>query len=210
MSRLILFVLADSSRERIKRELQNEKFLPIAGFEPTISRLLDWRSYVLNYWGSDCRHLKVNDIYILIAIEFNEILTKYDLKDKPQLKFNVNEEGVQQNNTPPGVVAGIDACVQEVTFQKSSTTTIMGCRSASGIAILPYAVFTGARIRQKVTCMDVSRSRWHSIRVWVVEFRHFSRLSRATFFKHVLRRGLDSILLILDGHKSHVLVGLAD
>ena len=59
MSRLILFVLADSScepppppqkkknkkKQKKKRELQNKKFLPTAGFEPTISRLLDWRSH---------------------------------------------------------------------------------------------------------------------------------------------------------------------
>ena len=49
---------------RKKRELQNEKFLLTAGFEPTTSCLLDWRSYVLSYWRSDCRHLKVNGIHI--------------------------------------------------------------------------------------------------------------------------------------------------
>ena len=33
-----------------KRELQKEKFLPPAGFEPTFSRLLDWRSNVAVCW----------------------------------------------------------------------------------------------------------------------------------------------------------------
>ena len=46
---------------RRHRELQNEKFLSTAGFEPTISRLLYWRSNGLSSRGSDFRHLKVND-----------------------------------------------------------------------------------------------------------------------------------------------------
>ena len=44
--------------------IQNEIFLPTAGFEPTISRLLDWRSNRLCYRKSDCRYLKLNGIPI--------------------------------------------------------------------------------------------------------------------------------------------------
>ena len=40
---------------RRKRILQNEKFMPTAGFEPAMSRLLDWRSNVLRYFGSESR-----------------------------------------------------------------------------------------------------------------------------------------------------------
>ena len=71
MSGLISFVLADSSClpcEK-KRKSQYEKFLPTAGFEPAMSRLLDWRSNVLSYFGSDCRHFKRQIIYILISIQ---------------------------------------------------------------------------------------------------------------------------------------------
>ena len=51
MSMLISFVLADSNCEPRKesQEFQNEKFLPTAGFEPTISPLLDWCSNLLCY-----------------------------------------------------------------------------------------------------------------------------------------------------------------
>ena len=49
---------------RRKRELQNEKFLPTAGFERAMSRLLEWRSNVLSCFGSDSRHLKLNDIHM--------------------------------------------------------------------------------------------------------------------------------------------------
>ena len=44
--------------------------LPTAGSEPTLSRLLDWRSNRLSYMGSDCRHLNVNDIHINIDTDY--------------------------------------------------------------------------------------------------------------------------------------------
>ena len=43
-----------------KRELQNEKFLPKAGLEPTTSALLDWRSNRLSYGDFWLRILKGN------------------------------------------------------------------------------------------------------------------------------------------------------
>ena len=51
-----------------KRKLQNEKFLPTAGLEPTISRLLYLRTNRLLWGRSDCRHFKVNYIDITIDI----------------------------------------------------------------------------------------------------------------------------------------------
>ena len=61
-----------------KRELQNKKRLPTTGFEPTTSRLLHWQSYVLRYWGSDCRHLKVNDIHshTVVCIQTSSIIPR--------------------------------------------------------------------------------------------------------------------------------------
>ena len=63
MSRLISFVLAEASYLP-REESENYKILPTAGFEPTSSRLLDWRSNVLRYFGSKFSHLKVNAIHI--------------------------------------------------------------------------------------------------------------------------------------------------
>ena len=65
---------------RRKRDLQNEKFLPTAGFELATSRLLDWRRNVLRYWGSDLRHLMENDIHINIDTrEAEQVAIKKDI-----------------------------------------------------------------------------------------------------------------------------------
>ena len=40
--------------------------------------------------------------------ELEQTLDKYELRDKPQLIFNIDEKGVMQNYTPPTVVAGTD------------------------------------------------------------------------------------------------------
>ena len=64
---------------RGKRELQNEKFLPKVVFEPTISRLLDWRSNTLSYSESDLRYLKVNDMYTPYYL-FEQVQSKTRIK----------------------------------------------------------------------------------------------------------------------------------
>ena len=38
--------------------------------------------------------------------ELENVLTKYSLKDKPHLIFDVDEKGITQDHTPPSVVAG--------------------------------------------------------------------------------------------------------
>ena len=54
-------------------------------FEPTISRLLDWHSNVLSYYGSENRHLKVNDIHTPHYV-FKQVQSKS--RDKMNFKFH--------------------------------------------------------------------------------------------------------------------------
>ncbi|KAH3864459.1 hypothetical protein DPMN_027477 [Dreissena polymorpha] len=48
-----------------------------------------------------------------------------------------------QNHTPPAIVAGTDFHPQSVVTQKGQTSTIIGCGSASGVAVPPFFVFAG-------------------------------------------------------------------
>lgn len=77
--------------------------------------------------------------------ELAAIVQKYDLGDKPHLIFNVDEKGVSPNHTPPHIIGVKGQQPPAVTTGKSKTTTIIGCGSASGMAIPPYFVFAGKR-----------------------------------------------------------------
>ena len=77
--------------------------------------------------------------------ELEITLDNYNLRDKPHLIYNIDEKGVMQNHTPPAVVAGTDFHPPSVVSQKGQTTTIIGCGSASGVAVPPFFVFAGKR-----------------------------------------------------------------
>ena len=75
--------------------------------------------------------------------ELREIIVKYGLSDKPHMMFNVDEKGISQEHTPPHVIFSTLVHPPSVTSGKSSTVTILGCGSASGMAVPPYFVFPG-------------------------------------------------------------------
>ena len=84
---------------------------------------------------------------------------KYNLQDKPQLIFNVDEKGLTADHTPPFVVSSKEHHPLAVTSGKSKTTTLIGCGSASGNAIPPFLVFAGSRMLQDLMAGSHSRSR---------------------------------------------------
>lgn len=102
-----------------------------------------WYQCFMSRWENDIKLVKPRPLEIQRAKvgnqrslnfyfdELEKVITKYNLKDKPHLIFNVDEKGIQQNHSP-----------------KSSTTTVLGCGSAAGVAIPPFFVFEGIRKRQ--------------------------------------------------------------
>ncbi|XP_041376339.1 uncharacterized protein LOC121388791 isoform X2 [Gigantopelta aegis] len=143
--------------------------------------------------------------------ELENIITKYSLYDKPHLIFNVDEKGITQNHSPPRVVAGRDQHPQAVTSGKSLTTTIIGCGSASGIAIPPFFVFAGKRKMPELmhgaspgADCEMSDTGWSNSDI----FRHYLQ---DHFIKFIPQRQPDQhLLLLLDGHKSHVSLDLVE
>ena len=75
-------------------------------------------------------------------------IEKYDLTDKPNLLFNIDEE--ISINHKPNVKACVDICPQSDTSSQGKTVTILGCGSASGVAIPPFFVFPGKRLNSDV------------------------------------------------------------
>jgi hypothetical protein len=114
---------------------------------------LRWYQCFMSRWENDIKLVKPRALEIQRAKagnqksvnsyfdELEKVITKYNLKDKPHLIFNLDEKGIQQNHSHPSVVAGHTLAVQEVVLAKSSTTTVLGCGSAAGGAIPPFFVF---------------------------------------------------------------------
>ncbi|XP_052097897.1 uncharacterized protein LOC127732747 [Mytilus californianus] len=139
-----------------------------------------------------------------------QVVHKYNLQDKPHLIFNIDEKGITLNHKPPNVVSGIECNTSSVTSGRSSTTTILGCGSASGFAVPPYFVFEGKRMMNELmngatpgAVGAVSDSGWSNTNI-------FRQYLTDHFLKYVPGRNNDNILLVLDGHKSHVAVDILE
>lgn len=142
--------------------------------------------------------------------QLEKCITKHGLADKPHLIFNVDEKGLSVDHRPPYIVASADHSAQAVTSGKGKTVTVLGCGSASGMAIPPYFIFPGKRMNQDLlkgaspgADGTMSETGWSNSEV-------FRKYLEFHFLKFVPGRNDDSILLILDGHRSHVALGLAD
>ena len=140
-----------------------------------------------------------------------EDINKYGLQNKPHLIFNVNEKGLTSNHKPSNVVSGIEwHTTSAVTSGKSSTTTAIGCGNASRFAVPPYFVFKSKRMMDDLingampgAAGTVSETGWSNTKV-------FKQYLSNHFLNFIPGRNDDPVLLLLDGHKSHVAVDIIE
>lgn len=78
--------------------------------------------------------------------ELETILIKYNIIDKPQCIYNIDEKGIQFQHKPPNVVGDKNSKPPGITSERSPTLTIIGGGNALGTKIPPYLIFQGARI----------------------------------------------------------------
>jgi hypothetical protein len=135
-----------------------------------------------------------------------EIMTKYDLQSKPHLIYNVDETGIQPDHRPQNVIATPGSKPQAVTSPRSTTTTIIAVANELGNSIPPYFIFKGKRYNEDLledaspgSRGVVSDSGWSNSTI-------FKRYLEEHFLPLIGGGGTkdDPILLILDGHASHV------
>ena len=72
------------------------------------------------------------------------------MKDKPHCIYNIDENGLSPEHTPPKFVGDSDAQSPAVTSERDNTTTIIGAGNAGGTQIPPFLVFAGQRMRQEL------------------------------------------------------------
>ncbi|XP_052074496.1 uncharacterized protein LOC127712219 isoform X2 [Mytilus californianus] len=118
--------------------------------------------------------------------EFGDLLDKHDFTFKPHFVFNLH--------------------VSVIKTKESQSVGVIGCGSASGIAIPPYFIF------QEQETRDNAVNSMNNIPTVVSENGYtsfvFVDYMKNHFIKFLPERTNESVLLILDGFKSHLCVEL--
>lgn len=143
--------------------------------------------------------------------ELETILTKYNLKNKPHMVYNVDEKGLSTQHQPPKIIAGKHYKAQAVTSGKGKTVTVIGAANAVGQSVPPFFVFPGQRMLDSLltngspgVAEDVSESGWSNSLI-------FEKFMKEHLLKYLPARGSDSYVLVLyDGHRSHFTITLIE
>ncbi|XP_045213286.2 uncharacterized protein LOC123564072 [Mercenaria mercenaria] len=130
--------------------------------------------------------------------------------DKPHLIYNFDEKGIQTEHRPPKVLS-VGETVPAISSARSSITTLLGCGNALGTQIPPYFIFKGQRMYDELLAGSshgasgtITESGWSNTQV-------FLKYLDEHFLKFMQRSSPDQpVLLILDGHRSHVNVSVLD
>jgi hypothetical protein len=143
--------------------------------------------------------------------ELNKVLEKYNLLDKPERIFNVDEKGLSTTHKAPHVIAATDSKPPAVTSGDRTLFTVLGCGNAQGQYVPPFFVFPGARMRQELlegkstgTSGDVTESGWSNSII-------FKKYLENHLLKFLPERSAElPVLLLYDGHKSHISLELIE
>ena len=137
--------------------------------------------------------------------ELGSVMSNSNLNDKPSNIWNIDETGIVMEHSPSNVL-----CLKGYTPQAvTSTVTIIAAGNAAGTRILPYYVFPGKRWNDDLmtgSCPGslgyMTESGWSNSAVFMDYLeRHFK--------KHVPTND-SPILVIFDGHRSHINITLKE
>ena len=134
-----------------------------------------------------------------------DIISKYNLNNKPHCIYNLDETGLQPEHRPPNVIAPPNSKPQAIVSPRSTTTTLIGCVNALGNALPPFFIFKGKRYNPDLMKGAstgargvMSDSGWSNGDI-------FQQYLQDHFLPHVKGQTKDDpVLLIYDGHASHV------
>ena len=143
--------------------------------------------------------------------ELNKIFEKYDLADKPEHIYNIDEKGINTEYRPQNVVAAKGYQPQVVMGNRSKTVTLIGAGNAVGSQVPPFFIFPGQRMMPELmkgqtpgSAGTVTTSGWSNAAV-------FREYLQDHFIKYV--QGRDSsepVLILYDGHRSHFSLDLIE
>lgn len=133
--------------------------------------------------------------------ELQRVMIEHDITDNPQSLWIVDETNIMLENSS-------DLCMKEslpqaVTSSGNETATIIAGGSAAGIRLPPFYIFPGHQWRKELldgatpgSSGMVTESGWSNS-------RSFLQFMESHFLKHVPTQD-SPVMVLLDGHKSHV------
>lgn len=143
--------------------------------------------------------------------ELDLIMTKYNLKEKPQLIFNIDETGFQVEHSPPKCVGPSDGKLNSITTDKGAITTVIAAGNALGNTVPPYFVFKGKKMFESLkdgalpgSTFTLTESGWSNGEV----FKDYVQNHLIKFLPN--RNADEHVLLLYDGHNSHISVPLIE
>jgi len=135
--------------------------------------------------------------------ELENIMNKYDLLDKPQCIYNIDESGLTPEHVPRSVIGPVNEITPAITSPRGPTTTVIAGCSAIGQSVPPMFVFKGKRATPELmkgalpgSGIHMSDSGWSNSVI-------FEDYLKNHFIKYV-PQGNSYILVLYDGHTSHV------
>ena len=94
--------------------------------------------------------------------ELGNVLCKYDLKNKPQFTWNVDETGISFDQNPPKILARAGTNPHCVTSGKFATTTVIAAVSVLDETIPPFVIFKGKRLSRDIRSEEIEGTEYRS------------------------------------------------
>ena len=133
--------------------------------------------------------------------ELGNVLDKYDIKNKPQFIWNVDETGISLDHNPPKILARAGTNPHCVTSGRSATTTVIAAVSALGETIPPFVIFKGDRLSKDIRTDGVAGTEYRSSQTGWSNSNLFLDFFTNHFMHHITTR---PCVLLYDGHSTHV------
>ncbi|XP_033725380.1 uncharacterized protein LOC117315340 [Pecten maximus] len=142
-----------------------------------------------------------SDILCTYFAELKLILDKYQIMNKAEQIWNVDESGISLDHTPPKVLARAGTNPYAVTQGKSANTTLIAAGSAIGETTPPYIIFKGERLSKEMRSSGIQGTEYRvSPTGWSNSVLFFD-FFKNHFLKHVTIR---PCILLYDGHSTHI------
>jgi hypothetical protein len=131
------------------------------------------------------------------------ILSEHNLKDRPELIYNIDETGFSPEHVPPKILALKGSNPQSVISPRSTMTTCIRACNAMSNSIPPFLIIKGKRILDNLkegasTGCNIVMSDYG----WL-NSKLFKTYLENHFLKYVSKKENKKILLLLDGSTTH-------